>query len=202
MQHNLHWGALLLACGLVCSTDAAVQEFTERAAWESAAGAYSTIDFTGYPLWTELTTQYTKSHGVTFTQPAFIFNSVGYLNDEWGAIAYLQTRIAFDIPRCAVAIDGTSFQSFRLFRNGQLMYNSQLFGPHLGYFGGLVSEFSFDEVEIYTEGPPFETHVVMDDLLIGQPIPAPGAIGAFALAALIGRRRRRRADWCRRSLML
>jgi MYXO-CTERM domain-containing protein len=183
--------ALLLACGIVRSTDAAVQEFTDRAAWESAAGAYSTIDFTGFPLWTQLSTQYTASHGVTFTSPAFVFNSLYFLNDEWGMMAPGQARIELAEPRYAVGIDGSGVVEIRLFRKGELIYSSSLFAPYQTLFAGLVSDVEFDAVQFYKEWI-WGTHVWMDDLLIGPPIPAPGALGAFALAALIGRRRRRR----------
>src|SRR5262245_12470984 len=51
--------------------------------WQGMVDDFATIDFTGYPDGTPISTQY-EGFGVTFAGPSFIFMSSGMVNDGWG----------------------------------------------------------------------------------------------------------------------
>jgi hypothetical protein len=99
----------------------------------------------------------------------------------------------FDEPQHAFAVDYPGEITIGLYFQGELVYTSPMFLPPMGgpphAFAGLVSETPFDSVFLYRSGS-YENWVYINNVYFST-IPAPGALGAFALAALIGRRRRR-----------
>ncbi|HRP63258.1 MAG TPA: hypothetical protein PK400_08200 [Phycisphaerales bacterium] len=179
-----------LTCWTCQAKAAIVTEYTNKAAWQAAVGSYSTIDFTGFAHGTTLNTQYAESHGVTFIGTNNIVHTSSFLNDGEGVRGQPESRFVFSTPRHSVAVDFPGQAIYKLYYSGVLVYTSN---PHWapvggGGFYGLVSDTLFDEVVVYrnTGNPAF-----YDDLHFGPPIPAPGALGVFALAAFGCRRRRR-----------
>jgi hypothetical protein len=171
---------------------ASVTTYTNKAAWESAVGSFTTLDFTGgqhgYPFPPD-----TYAHlGVTFAGQQMMYWHGGpglFPNDEWGIRANNNTLWAyFDEPQHAIAVDFPGTLNFQLWRDGQLLYTDLFF---LDPFAGLISEEPFDAVFLYRQtGSLF---VYIDDLHFGMPlVPAPGALALFGLAALLGTRRQRR----------
>ncbi len=55
-----------LTCASALPAHAGVTEFTDRAEWETAVGAFTTVNFTGFPEFTVITDQYADL-GVFFT---------------------------------------------------------------------------------------------------------------------------------------
>ncbi|HRP64145.1 MAG TPA: hypothetical protein PK400_12675 [Phycisphaerales bacterium] len=165
-------------------------EFTNKAAWQSVVPSHTTVDFTGYPDETQLSIQYTETHGVTFAGLSFIYHTTSFPNDGEGVVGMPGSRFFFETPRQAVAVDYVSNIRFELHYKGALIYTSGNFmTSHGSTFAGLISDVPFDEVYLYRPITP--GLVFYDDLHFGPPIPAPGALGVFALAAFGCRRRRR-----------
>lgn len=183
--------ALFVACASSASCNAAVTEYNNnRAAWLSAAGPHSRIDFTGFVENTNITTHY-ASLGIVFTDGVDrIHMNPGFLNDQWGLNgAFDEIAVAFSAPVRVIAVDHPNNVAFRLYWQGQLTYTSSNFNHGgVGHFAGLISDQPFDAAVIYDPA----NGVFIDDLYFGPPIPAPGALGLLACAAVIRRSRRRR----------
>lgn len=171
-----------------------VQVYTNQAAWSAAAGDYTTIDFTGFPLGTIATTQY-EDQGIVFTEGNdVITTSSAFVNDGYGLYANVAGS-AFTIsasltePCLSIAADHPGTIAFRLYAAGELFYESgQLGNGGLGFFSGLVSEEPFDSVIIFRwSGSP----AFVDDLHFGSPIPAPSGLAFLGFAWVSIRRRRR-----------
>jgi hypothetical protein len=171
---------------------ASVTTYTNKAAWESAVGSFTTLDFTGgqhgYPFPPD-----TYAHlGVTFAGQQMVYwhaGPGGFPNDGQGLVANNHTLWAyFDTPQHAIAADLPGTLNFQLWRDGQLLYTDLFF---LDPFAGLISEEPFDAVFLYRQTSSI--FVFIDDLHFGMPlVPAPGALALFGLAALLGTRRQRR----------
>ncbi|HRP63531.1 MAG TPA: hypothetical protein PK400_09585, partial [Phycisphaerales bacterium] len=173
------------------SAAAAVIQYTSKAEWQAAAGAFHTIDFTGFAHGTLITNQYTEQYGVTFVGLNTIFHSSAFIHDGHGLRGQPASRFRFDSPKTSVAVEFAGQIVFNLYYQGVLMYTSPDFwDPSQGGLGfaGIVSSFEFDEVVLY-RSPPIDGLVLYDDLYFG--VPSPGALGVFALTAFGCRRRRR-----------
>jgi hypothetical protein len=165
-----------------------VTEYNDRASWEAAVGAFTSIRFTEVPVNVIVTDQY-ASYGATFTDgddfslasAAFINDGTGLHGSPTGSIS-----ITFAAPQHWIAVDFPGDIQFALLRAGEVVHTSGLFGVGgVGNFGGLVSTEPFDAVRLYD---PFDPVVVIDDLHFG--VPAPGALMLLCVAALAPRRRR------------
>jgi hypothetical protein len=169
---------------------ATVVEYVNKAQWEAAAGAFSTIHFTELPDNTLVTTQY-ASLGVTFTDGSdYIYHSSSFVIDGAGLNGALNsTYLAFGAPMASVAIDFPGGAKFELYSSGQLIYTSTHFGGSgVGHFAGLVSDVPFDAARVFDpEGGFF-----MDDLHFGPSVPAPGALSLLGPALFMAANRRRR----------
>jgi hypothetical protein len=182
--------------GTAISHGATVLEFTDKEAWFASVGEVTTITFTGYAHGTPLIDQYID-RGVVFTTPAvFFYSPKGFPNDEWGAVRFGQTmRLSFTQPIAWVAVDHPANLYFRLFSQGEMIYQTDWpgFGENgtdKAFFAGLVSSILFDELEIIR--PPFGPFIVaIDDLHFGPPIPAPGVLVLLGIGALTFHRRER-----------
>jgi hypothetical protein len=163
-----------------------------RQAWMTDMGSHATIDFTGFPANTIITTQY-QSLGVTFTDGTDrIFASPNaFPNDGWGLNgAFDEIHLGFNQPMYGLGVDFPGIVKFRLYWQGALIYTSTdfIFGD-IGSFAGLISDQPFDAALINdpTGG------VFIDDLFFGPPVPAPSAVSLILLAgAARGRRGRAR----------
>ncbi len=173
---------------------AGVTEFTDRAEWEAAVGAFTTVNFTGFPEFTVITDQYADL-GVFFTDA----NDVIRLSDNLfptdgaglGGGAFDDIELSFDAPQLWIALEYPGDVRFELFDGGQLIFTSSdnFPGGGVGFFAGLASTEFFDAVII---SDPTDNAVVIDNLFFG--VPAPASIGILALAGIWhGRRRRSRA---------
>jgi len=185
---------LNLALVLLCATNGAhatVTAFTDKHAWQAAAGSFATITFTEIPAGTFLDTQYANL-GVVFTDGTdLVFLNSMFINDGTGVRSVEDDLIsvAFTQPMTAIAVDFPGAVTFRLYNQGQLIYTSGIFGSNgIGWFGGLISTQPFDAAVIID---PFE-YVFIDDLFFGPPIPAPGALALLGAAGLLAPRHRRR----------
>jgi MYXO-CTERM domain-containing protein len=173
-----------------CSSAAAeVIEFEDRDEWEAVVGAFTTIDFTGFPEWTIITDQYADL-GILFTDgndrirhfPDFV-DGAGL-----GGGSFDDIEVSFDIPQYWIAIDFVGLAQFELFRDGELIYTSYVFDDNPSTFAGLFSTEPFDAAIIED---PSDATVAVDNLHFGPPIPAPGALSLLALGFIESTRRRR-----------
>jgi len=173
------------------SARAVVTEFTDSESWQVAVGQFTTITFAEFPEGGAVTNQY-ASLGINFPDGNDFFDSFNnnYL-DGFGLSSqppFGPIHFVFDTPQLWIAADFIGGITINLFSEGDLIYSSVNFQVSgTGNFGGLVSTRSFDEVTIADER---DANVFIDDLHFG--VPAPGALGLFALAGLgsLGRRRR------------
>jgi hypothetical protein len=190
MRDRIQWTLLGVVLVTGNSVHGEVFEFTNRDEWFAAVGLTTTIDFTGYPDGTIITSQYTDS-GVVFTDgnDAIAFNDIAYPNDGFGLKGNGWMFITFLTPQAYIAVDFPGFLMIQLFNQGALLYASDVFGEPPGgggHFAGLVSGDFFDSAVIRPH-PQLGT-VSIDDLHFG--VPAPPALVPLALAALVPRRRR------------
>ena len=188
--------AFLLIVAATTRSSAGVAEFTDFGQWQNAVTSFTGIDFTGIPGGTHLTDEYADL-GVTF---AFDFNLqvVCCDFDSYVDGAGLQAhgppngnwiQLTFSAPQHAIAVDFLGIVQFELYQGGSLIFTNAGFGGGGSFFGGLVSTQAFDQAVIRRPSD-LSNLVVIDNLYFG--VPAPGALGLFALAGLgsLGRRRR------------
>jgi hypothetical protein len=81
--------------------------------------------------------------------------------------------------------------TIELYANGEMFFEESFPGIGVGFFAGVVSTEPFDSVVLRDWADDL---AFIDNLHFGPPIPAPGALGVLAVAAIIlpGRRRSRR----------
>jgi hypothetical protein len=182
---------LTLPVVIADSASAAITEFTNKAAWQSAAGSVTSITFQEFPVGTVVTNQYNYL-GIQFTpgQVAESNEFTMYINDNVGLTNGVPISFNFDQPRQSVAFDYPGSLQIKLFSNGLLIYNSDIFGVGgPGLFAGIVSTQSFDAVT-FSRG--FGPSADVDDLHFGAPVPAPSSALLLLGFAALGRRRGRR----------
>jgi hypothetical protein len=186
---------LLSALSILLAATAAsgdVIEFTDASKWQDAVGEFTTIDFTQHPAGTIITDQY-EDLGILFTDGNdVILDSSVFLNDGFGlwGPAFDDVTVEFETVQRWIAVDFPGAVVIQLYCDGELLFESRLFGGSgEGFFGGLISSEPFDAAFIFD---PTLDGVAIDDLHFGPPIPAPPA-GAVILMSIIlaGRRRRR-----------
>jgi len=174
----------------VCAAD--VQEFFDFEQWENAAGDFTFIGFTEYPQGTILTDQYADL-GVTFPEAnAVVVESDFSFEDGHGIFrdtpsGFDNIWMEFEKPMTGIAVDFPGGIQIELFSEGQSIALSSNVDPDSNFFG-LLSNETFDKARIFDPGG--ETFI--DNLYFAPPIPAPGVLGGFAIAALCFHRRRRR----------
>jgi len=169
-----------------------VQEFeTEhRQQWFDAVGVenITTIDFTGYPNNTNITTQY-SAFGLTFDGLNFITLDVPSFADDWGLRIFDGNDLYFEDPINWIAADILGNITIELYANGQKIYSAHQLGHSgLGQFGGVISDEPFDRVRLLDMS---DNLTVLDDLHFGPPIPAPSVLAPLVMFMCAGSRRRR-----------
>lgn len=186
--------ALVLSMVLLPSN--AVAEITEtynKTLWQATVGEWTTIGFTGWPMFTSINNQY-QDEGVTFTDQNdyILLGSLAFPNDGSGLNSnegQFLGRITAQFSRDMhwVAVDHPTHIRIYLYHQGSPTYTSNVFiGSTNVRFAGIVSTKPFDKVVIESIS---ESSVAIDDLFFGAPIPAPGAL-ALLMFALSGNRRR------------
>jgi hypothetical protein len=184
---------------LAVDSHGALVQYTNKAAWQAAAGTSTYIGFTEHPVSTIITDQY-ASLGVTFTDgdDAIFTSDPGLLpidgrglRGHWGQFGfYKPITVQFDAPRYAVAADFVGGSIIKLYMGNQLVGQSGDFVPAwTGPFGGVTSTVAFDRV-VLDNGAT----IGIDSLYFGAAVPGPG--GALLLLAAGGasaRSRRRRS---------
>jgi len=182
--------ALTVSLTVSWSAWAAVQEFTNKSAWQVAADPFTTIGFANLPANTLITDQY-ADEGVLFTDGFdLVMYNTGFLNDGAGVnAAPHEIWLAFTSPMASIGCDYPGSLKFYLYLDDALIYTSTTFAPGgIGNFAGLVSTQPFNRALI--RDPFGDTFI--DDLHFGPPIPGPGAAALIcALFALRFSRRRR-----------
>jgi hypothetical protein len=171
--------------------NADVVRYTNFALWQSAVdNDYAEIDFLGWPQFTQLTDQY--SHlGVIFVDgddvawQNQIFTGGAGLRSNTGVLP-LGTGLSFTEPTYTIGFDIIGTLQVTLYWNDEVVYSSDNFSDAISTFGGLVSSTPFDSARLVRLS---EASIVVDNLYFGPQVPAPGALGFFALAALTPRRR-------------
>jgi hypothetical protein len=189
MCHRDAGTVLIAVLSVTPAAMAGVTEFEDRAAWEAAVGAFTTITFTEIPVNQFVTTQYAHL-GVTFTDGNdYTDASSAYVNDGFGLDGYPNSPISLSLatPQSWIAVDFPGFVQLELFRSGTLIFASSAFGVGgVGNFGGVLSNEAFDAVRI--TNPFVPDLVTIDDLHFG--VPAPGGLALLAVSGAWTRRRR------------
>jgi len=182
-------GMIITVFIVVSGASGAVTAYENRSTWETAAGPYSTINFTELPVLTWITNQY-SALGVRFTDGSdqIIQNFNGFADGRGLNGAFDETTLVFDSPMTTIAMEFPGLVGLKLYANGTLFYSSFSYGntPH-GNFVGFVSTLPFDKAIIYGPGGG----LFVDTLHFGPPLPGPGALALVGGAALACHQRRR-----------
>jgi hypothetical protein len=180
------------------SASAAFTVYTNKQAWEAAAGATSSIYFTGYPQFTIITNQY-AGMGITFPDgddfirlnDAFSSDGAGLVGASDSPLPQFGVHMSFDAPRNAMAFEyAGGYIQLQFLQNGQIVHSTSYYNSSFVPFLGFVTDSSFDTVVAWDQ---FDGIMSIDNLHFGGAVPAPGAIGLAMLAGLTPRRRRRRS---------
>jgi hypothetical protein len=164
------WDLLFLVCPLVVRAvyAADVILLQDKDEWMALVESFDTIDFTGFPAGTLITTQY-ASRGLVFTDRHDFARSdkCDYPNDGEGLFGgfdqRLDVHIHFRAAQFSFAIEHRYCNAVLLYRDGELVFES----PCLDGFIGLLSDEPFDEVHV-VGGAVGKVHI--DDLHFGPPI--------------------------------
>ncbi len=163
------------------------------AAWQGATGSYSTCDFVGFPVNTQITTQYselgaifTPFQGPNIVQPYsdFIFPEDGYGIDGNGDV-----EILFDTPMHSLAAHAPGSWRYQLF-SGDTMFHQSVYvgGGGAGFFAGLVSTQAFTKIRFDT----FDFDDVYIDNVYFSAAPGPGGAGLGLVGLVLAKWTRRR----------
>lgn len=120
-------------------------------------------------------------------------SEVIYPEDGAGLDGNGNITLLFDAPQSWIAADFPGGLRIELYRGGELIYTSSVFGiskKSAGHFAGLVSSAHFDMAVLMDVPVDFEAEI--DNLYFG--VPAPGALWMLGFAAVCsgprGRRKR------------
>lgn len=177
------WGAL---AGVTLYTD-------NFAAWQGATGTYSTCDFIGFPVNTQITTQYSEL-GAIFTPyqgPNIVgpYSPEGFLEDGYGIDGNGDVEILFDAPMHSLAAHAPGSWRYQLFSGNTMIYQSVFVGGGgAGFFAGLVSTEAFTKIRFDT----FDFDDVYIDNAYFSTAPGPGVVGLGVVGLALARRSRRR----------
>lgn len=187
--------AVVLHANGAAYADVTMYRHADRDQWFADSGGIdniTTLDFTGFPIATTISDQY--SHfGVTFEGFNQVVGPSGSFPDGWGLSVYFGNILHFDEPIYSFGTEYLGTYQLELYLGDTHIYTSGWFlEPGLGAdFGGVISTEPFDRVIVYD---PFDELSVFDNMYFGPPInvPAPPALTLLVFAPMMCRRRRRR----------
>lgn len=171
---------------------ASVTVITNKQQWINTIGEYNRIGFTEYPEYTVISNQY-ANQGVQFTPgECWIDDNPVHVTDGkgltvTGAPQFMGIHTAFVEPVYAFAVDLSNVMQMKLYSQGDLLFNSGLFDSHFTPFVGFVSTTPFD---LAWGVNPVNGYLSLDNIYLGTPVPAPGALALLMAGACIPRRRR------------
>jgi len=159
--------------------------------WSYEVGSFHTIDFTGFPDGTPITTQY-DNEGIVFTggmeqirhdQIEYPLDGEGLFAEPWNDVI-----INFDQPQLVYGQHFGYQAQLDFFLGGKLVYSSDVLGMcGCGFFAGFISDLPFDQIIIRN---PVGNPVEIDDLYYFT-VPAPATLGCFLISGLCLRGRQR-----------
>ena len=161
--------------------------------WSTAAGAFTTIDFTGFPQNTFVTDQYVDQ-GLLFTSSdpdVILFGPSAFPIDGVGLNGVHVVDMHFLAPTFAFAYHHPGKHALYLYAGDTLVYSSPAMGGSgVQFFDGVVSTIAFDRVKLIPWSNP-DAVVYIDNLYFSN-VPAPAGVLILILGrlAMIGRRRR------------
>jgi hypothetical protein len=162
------------------------------AAWSAASGNFATVDFTGFPVNTFITNQY-SSLGVVFTnfggpEVVWPFAPQAFPQDGYGVDGNEGIEMLFTQPMHSIATHSPGIWRMQLFNGNQMFFQSPwMGGQNPNFFGGLTSVQSFDRVRFVS----FPGDDVAADNIYFSTVPGPAAGVVIVCGALFGGRRRR-----------
>jgi len=189
------------ACLRCSNASATVNMYFDFKEWQSALKSVTTIGFGEFPTGTGIFNQY-LDQGVVFPdEDCFVIEADFFTNDGHGLHSSNSTGqilMRFMTPQYGVASHFPGDNWVTLSNGGSVLYVGPPWKGPPGTFVGYVSSEPFDSAIITT--PALNPVVTIDDLHFG--VPAPGALGLFALAAIFGRPRRRAVDGADQGILL
>ncbi len=143
-----------------------IQEYTDSAAFDAAAGLTDVIDFLGFNDGTLITDQYAYLDAEFTDGDDAVANDAGtYLRDGAGSNLNGTATVLFEEPRTAVGIHYPGALTISLLDiNGNVFYTSAQFGSSgTGLFGGITSATPFYGIVI---DDPVDGNAYIDDILL------------------------------------
>ena len=143
-------------------------EYTNSAAFQAAVGAHPVLGFTDQPVGTLLTTEYSASHTLTFSDGDDMVraNTILFPVDGRGLDCNGSMTLSFAIARHAFGVDYPGAVKFDLFLGAAPIGSTSTFGgAGTGLFAGVTSVQSFDRVVVsdWSDGFAFVDDVHFDD---------------------------------------
>ena len=149
---------------ILARTHAGVGIYTNFTEWSDAAdNNFTTIDFTGYPDGTFITSQYATLGVIFLDGNDNIFLTASMVNDGAGIDGNSTTTLEFVQPISALALHYPGNVQIDLMLNDELVYSSpDSPGGGVGFFYGLAATFSFNRVVIDNPFSPITASMVND----------------------------------------
>ncbi|MHC4992914.1 MAG: hypothetical protein ACYTGC_18225, partial [Planctomycetota bacterium] len=165
-----------LVLGVCSQALGQITVYTDRAEWEAAVSAFSTVGFGGMLSGTTLTDQLEASHGIVLTGGFdVVFQSPIFDQDGAGVDSDSGIRFALDSPRTAVGVHFLDQAQLVLFcEEYEAFFMSDVFIEAESDFFGIVSTRSFDSFVVRGPSLPWAA-VTIDDVLLGEPTGAEAA---------------------------
>jgi hypothetical protein len=153
---------------LAAPSSAQLTEYTAAGAFNAAVGSHPMLGFTDQPAGTVLTTEYSASHGVTFSDGDDMVraNTILFPSDGKGVDCSGSMTLSFASARYAFGVDYPDAVKFDLFLGATPIGSSSNFGgAGQGFFAGITSVQSFDKVVVsdWSDGFAYVDNVHFDD---------------------------------------
>lgn len=157
----------------VNSAGADVTVFTNKPQWQSTVGAYTTLTFVEYPVFTIITNQY-HDQGIDFTDGNdHVITSSSYSDnhglrsfDGFGNLGTI--HMSFSQPRYSLGFDFIGGLRIELYSQGEPIFTSGPYNAGFTPFVGLVSTIPFDSAVVWDYA---DAVVAIDNIHFGPPVP-------------------------------